>query len=201
MKKYISQLLDDIAYATENVSWPFIRKESYDLWVVPMPGEEERNAPVRDLETWTGIRKEQFPSPDMLTDEQIARLLAALKKLLLAYNWSLVLQIEVPERIQYATLRDMFNQTAKVLQWQGGFFEVCRPGTEHGKCALGEYCQCAFYSDIFSDFENEKLTLAEERSRTLEIEIRHLKRKYDDDWMKYYPYHLYPDYDDGDVEY
>jgi hypothetical protein len=30
----------------------------------------------------------------------------------------------------------------------------------------------------------------------LEIEIRHIKRKYDDDWMKYYPYHLDPNYDD-----
>ena len=198
MEKYVTQLLDDIAYATDNVSWPFIRKESYDIWEVPMPDEEERNAPLRDLETWTGLRKEQFPPPEMLTDEQLTMLLEALKKMLIAYNWSLVLQIEVPERIQYATIRDMFNQTAKILQWQDGFFEVCRPGTEHGKCALGEYCQCAFYAELFSGFVDEELTPKEERSRMLEIEIRHLKRKYDDDWMKYYPYHLDPDYDDED---
>lgn len=92
----------------------------------------------------------------------------------------------------------MFNQTAKVLQWQYGFFEVCRPGTEHGKCALGEYCECAFYADLFSDSEDEELTPEEERRRMLEIEIQHLKRKYDDDWMKYYPYHLDPDSDDED---
>jgi hypothetical protein len=30
----------------------------------------------------------------------------------------------------------------------------------------------------------------------LEIEIKHLKRKYGDDWMKYYPYHLDKNYDD-----
>jgi hypothetical protein len=30
----------------------------------------------------------------------------------------------------------------------------------------------------------------------LEIEIKHLKRKYDDDWLKYYPYHLDANYDD-----
>lgn len=198
MERYLTQLLDDIAYATENVNRPFLRKESYDIWEVPMPEEEERNAPQRNLETWTGLCKEQFPSPEMLTDEQLIRLLEALKKMLLAYNWSLVLQLEVPERIQYATIRDMFNQTAKVLQWQDGFFEVCRPGTEHGKCVLGEYCQCTFYAKLFSGFVDEELPLVEERARILQIEIQHLKRKYDDDWMKYYPYHLDPDYDDED---
>lgn len=86
MEKYISQLLDDIAYATENVSWPYIRKESYDLWEVPSPEEEKRNAPVRDLETWTGLRKEQLPPPDMLTDQQVTALLEAMKKMLDAYN-------------------------------------------------------------------------------------------------------------------
>lgn len=198
MEKYISQLLDDIAYATGNVSWPYIRKESYDLWEVPSPDEENKNAPLRDLETWTGIRKEQLPPPEMLTDKQLTILLAAVTKMLDAYNRSFVLQIEVPQRIQYATIRDMFNQTAKVLQWQYGFFEVCRPGTEHRKCVLGEYCQCAFYADLFSGFEDEELTPEEERRRMLEIEIRHLKRKYDDDWMKYYPYHMDPAYDDED---
>jgi hypothetical protein len=29
-----------------------------------------------------------------------------------------------------------------------------------------------------------------------EMEIRYLKRKYEDDWMKYYPYHLDKNYDD-----
>jgi hypothetical protein len=198
MEKYISQLLDDIAYATENVSWPFIRKDGYDLWEVPMPDEEKRHAPLRDLETWTGIRKELLPPQEMLSDDQLTRLLKALKKMLDAYNWSLVLQIKVPDRIQYATIRDMFDQTAKVLQWQSGFFQVCRPGTAHGKCALGEYCQCAFYADLFSGSDDEELAPEEERKRMLETEIRHLKRKYDDEWIKYYPHHLDPEYDDED---
>lgn len=198
MKNYISQLLDDIAYATENVNWPYIRKESYDLWEVPLPEEEERNAPVRDLEIWTGIRKEQLPPAAMLTDEQVAALLKSLTTMLDAYNCPLVLQITVPERIQYAAIRDMFNQTVKVLQWQYGFFELCRPGTEHGKCALGEYCQCAFYADLFSEFEDEDLSPEEERRQMLEMEIQYLKKKYGHRWMRYYPYHLDPEYDDED---
>src|SRR6266536_3227561 len=101
-----------------------------------------------------------------------------------------VLQTNVPERIQYAAMRDNFNQEAKIKHWHMGFFELCRLGTEHGKCALGEYCQCAFYAELFSGFTDEELSPEEERVRELEIEIKHLKRKHSDDWMKYYPYHL-----------
>jgi hypothetical protein len=38
----------------------------------------------------------------------------------------------------------------------------------------------------------------EERARALETEIAHLQRKYGDDWMKYFPYHLDATYDDSD---
>src|SRR6266536_5161879 len=75
-----------------------------------------------------------------------------------ACNWSFVLQIQVPERIQCAAIRDNFNQQAKLKRWHMGFFELCRPGTEHGKCALSKYCQCAFYSELFSRFIDEELS-------------------------------------------
>ena len=198
MQKYINQLLADIAYAIENVSLPFAEKqlELHD-WI---PDEEEdKTAPVRNFEEWTGIKQEMLPPESMLNDEQVHQLLKALNKMLDAYNWSFVLQTSVPERIQYATIRDNFNQEAKIKRWHMGFFEVCRSGTEHGKCALGEYCQCTFYAELFKDFIDEDLTLEEERGRELEIEIKHIKRKYGDEWMKYYPYHLDKNYDDENV--
>ena len=197
MEQYVTQLLADIAFATENVSWPFIRKAGYDILEIPI-FDEEKYAPFRELEEWTGLRKEQFPPVEMLSDDQVSRLLAALATMLAAYNWSFILQTKVPERIQYATIREMFNQQAQVFQWQDGFFEFCRPATEHHKCTLGEYCQCAFYAELFSGFVDEGLTPEEERIRKLDIEVQHLKRKHGTDWMKYYPYHLDPEYDDED---
>jgi len=195
MQNYIHQLLADIAYATENLSWSFAEKqlELHD-WLPDE--EEEQTAPVRDLEEWTGMKKEMLPPVEMLTDEQVNNLLTALNKMLDAYNCSLVLQIKVPERIQYAAIRDNFNQTVKVKRWHMGFFAHCRLGTEHKQCALGEYCQCAFYREFFKDMVDEELTPEEERARHLEIEVRHIQKKYGDDWMKYYPYHLDKNYDD-----
>jgi len=196
MERYIEQLLGDIAHSTENVSWPYAEKE-LQLWDWISEEEEDKTAPIRNLEEWTGIRAEQLPPVEMLSDEQVKTLLHALNKMLDAYNWCFVLQIAVPDRIQYSTIRDNFNQQARVKRWHMGFFEVCKEGTEHGKCALGEeYCQCAFFKELFSHFVDEDLTPEEERARMLDIEVQHIKRKYGDDYMKYYPYHLDAHYDD-----
>ena len=58
----ILQLLIDITYATENVSWPHVKQELciYD-WV--SEEEEDNTAPIRKLEEWTGISKIQLPPP------------------------------------------------------------------------------------------------------------------------------------------
>ena len=164
MQKYIDQLLADIAYATGNVSLPFVEKQlGLHDWI--SDEEENKIAPVRNLEEWTGIRQEMLPPAAMLSDVQLHQLLEALKKMLDEYNWSFVLQTQVPEKIQYAAIQKNFDQQAKIKRWHMGFFETCKPGTEYGKCALGKYCQCAFYAELFSGFVDEKLSPDEERER------------------------------------
>lgn len=199
MQHYIDQLLTDMADATQNISWPFVEKElQLHDWI--SDEDEDNTAPVRNLEEWTGIKQELLPPEAVLNDEQVMQLLDALNKLLNACNWLFVLQTKVPERIQYETIRQHFNQEVKLKRWHMGFFQVCKPGTEYGKCTLGEYCQCTFLDQMFKHMTNEDLTPEEERARALEIEVEHIKKKYDDDWMKYYPYHLDKNYDDENGE-
>ena len=195
MEKYIQQLFADINRSTESVTFPFdVQSLELSDW---LPDEEENKiAPGRNLEEWTGITKEQLPPAEMLSDEQVKQLLIALKKMLNEYNCSFVLQTDVPEQMQYECIRANFNQDVRVKRIHSGFFSLCLEGTEYKKCALREYCQCAFYEELFSQFTDEELSPEEERRRELEIEISHLKRKYDNDWMKYYPYHLDVNYDD-----
>ena len=195
MQHYIKQLLTDIEAATQNVSFPFIEKElSIHDWV--SKEDEDATAPIRNLCEWSGITSEMMPPATMLHEKEVHELLGALNQMLSAYNCHFVLQTEVPERLQYETIRQNFNQDVKVKQWHMGFFEMCKPGTPHQTCALGEHCQCAFYADLFSDCIDEDLTPEEERARELEMEVNYIKRKYEDDWMKYYPYHLDKNYDD-----
>lgn len=193
--RYVEHLLADIAVATENVEWPY-REAEWSVWDWIPDEEEEATAPRRLLEEWTGIRKVQLPPVDSLNDDQVHRLLAALKGMLDAYNWSFIMQIEVPERIQYVTIRANFDQEAKVKQWHMGFFQLCRPGGPHDNCVLGEYCHCRFFQELWGNFVDEDVSPEEERARALEIEVEHIKRRYGDDWMEYYPYHLDPKYDD-----
>ena len=195
MERYVEQLLADIMHATENVQEPYRERES-DIWAWISEEEEERTAARRQLEEWTGISKVALPPVEKLDDDQVHRLLDALKKMLDAHNWSFVMQIEVPERIQYAALRENFDQEAIVKQWNMGFFQLCRPGGPHDNCALGEYCHCRFFQELWGNFVDEDLSPEEKRARALEIEVAHIKRRYGDDWMKYYPYHLDPKYDD-----
>ena len=152
MDRYIEQLLADIIYATGNISFPFVEKElNLHDWI--SEEDEEKTAPLRNLEEWTGITKEMLPPAEKLNDEQVHSVLESLKKMLDAYNCSFVLQTQVPERIQYNSIRDNFSQEVKIKRWHMGFFSLCRPGTAHKKCALGEYCQCAFYADFFPGFQ------------------------------------------------
>lgn len=195
MKKYTQQLLSDIEAATKNVSLPFIEKElSLHDWI--SVEAEEANAPTRNLCEWTGIAPEMLPPSAMLTEKEIQALLEALRQMLSAYNCHFVLQTEVPEGFQYETIRQNINQDVKVKQWHMGFFEMCKSGTQSKTCSLGEYCQCAFYEELFSEQIDDQLTPEEERARALEIEVQHIKRKYEGDWMKYYPYHLDKNFDD-----
>jgi hypothetical protein len=194
MEKYFQQLLSDIDYAKQHASFPVTGHDLAD-WLSEQ--DEDRTAPTRNLEEWTGITAEMLPPESMLNDEQVTMLLKSLNKMLDAYNCCFVIaQGEPPERIQYEAIRENFNQDVKVKSWHMGFFELCKPGTEHGKCALGQYCQCAFFAELFANFIDEDLTPEEERARALEIEVRHIQRKYGNEWMKYYPYHLDKNYDD-----
>jgi len=196
MKRYLRQLLEDIACATANVSTPYPDTPN-EIWDWISDEEEEQTAPRILLEEWTGIKKEQLPPEEQLTDEQIHLLYPAFKEMLDEYNWMMVFQIEVPERLKYKALRENFDQEAIQKRWHMGFFELCKEGTLQGRCGLGEeYCQCRFYAELFAGMVDEDLSPEEERARALEIETQHLKRKYGSDWMKYYPYHLDPEYDD-----
>jgi hypothetical protein len=195
MHRYLHQLLSDILYATNNVSLPFTEKElQWNEWI--SEEEENKTAPVKNLQEWTGITQDMLPPNEMLNDEQVIQLLEALKKMLDAYNCHFILQTQVPERIQYNVIRNNINQQVKVKRLHMGFFQLCVDGTEHKQCALKEYCECAFFADLFADMIDEELSPQEERARQLEIEVRHIKRKYEDDWMKYYPYYLDEKYDD-----
>lgn len=174
MQKYLLQLLTDIETDSKNINFLFIEKElSIHDWI---SAEEAAMAPVRNLSEWTGIAPEMLPPASMLKKKEIETLLHSLKQMLAVYKCHFILQTEVPEDIQYETIRLNLNQNVKVKQWNLGFFDMCKRNTSPKSCALGNYCQCAFYIEFFAGQIEEHLTPEEERDRAFEIEVRNIKK-------------------------
>lgn len=196
MKDYIRQLLSDLEGATQSLAWPYTEQTEVLLHDWKSYEEENGTAPIRNLPQWTGILPEMLPPATMLKDQELRDVLKALKGLLEKCNCYVVFQTEVPEQIQYEAIRQNFDQDIKVFQWNDGFFQFCKSDAPVKTCALGEYCQCAFFEIFFGNFKEENLTPEEERARQLQWEIDYLRRKHPDNWMKYYPYHLDKSYDD-----
>lgn len=198
MDKYLQQLLADIRYATKNVTWPYASNErdatSLADWI--SDEEEEKTAPRIQLETWTNIKQSQLPPDHLLSDEQVEVLYKALEEMLKAYNYNATFLFSLPTRIRYQVVRANFSQEAIQKQWHTGFFELCFTNKSHPDCLMGEYCHCAYFEEMSANWIEEDLSPEEERQRSLEIEVQHIKKKYGDDYMKYYPYHLDPKYDD-----
>lgn len=197
MKRYLDQLHKDIAYAIDNVQRPYVEKEGgYDLWEWKTRDEELRTAKKQSIEAWTGISRDALPPHELLSDEEVDKLYNALSRMLDVYNMSIVFFFIVPVRICYQVLRKYYDQELPMLQWNMDFFDVCPTKQTYEECLLGEGCHCRFMDEMRANQIVEELTPEEERARELDIEIRHIQRKYGDDWMKYYPYHLDPEYDD-----
>jgi hypothetical protein len=194
--RYVVQLVEDLQSAIEMLADPEPSK-TIDFEDLLSDEEEERSAPRRQLEDYTGIAKNQLPPEELLSDDQINMLLDSLTKLLNQCNWSFVLQTEVPNRVQYHAIRENFSQEIVLKRFNMGFFKLCEEGTIHTKCALGEYCQCKFYDEFFSGPEPIEIT---EDESIQQIEIQHLKRKYGDQWFRYYLYYFDREEEDEDEE-
>jgi len=193
MQKYVEQLLADIESSIEN-SNVGASNETYNIWDFITDEEEESTCQRKNLQELTGIRMEQLPPSEKLTDEQLNTILEVLKKMLDAYNWMFVMAIEVEPRLQYNCIRENFNQTALIKKWNMGFFEICKPGTEHYSCALKDRCHCAFFKELTSGFEKQDYSDEEEKIIAIDLEISHLKRQHGEKWYEHFPFHLYKEF-------
>ncbi len=197
LQRYITQLLEDIQVATQNVPEPWypLDEETDDEFGVLPWMEDPENAPTKSLEEWTSLKKEQFPPESRLTDTQVSSLLTAIKKMLDAYNCSAVFQIEVPDRIQYRVIRERFRQEVPMLKANYFFFKLCdkKDKKDRSTCILGEkYCHCNFFEAFFEKFEDEQD--GETDYNVDPYEEYMLKRRYGDDWYN----HISSCEDDGD---
>ena len=157
MKKYIEQLLADLAAATQNlpptpnykVLYPDHPAHDFDLeYIVAW-----ECAPLEPMSDIYGIAADAFPSEDKLTDEQVAEVSNAILLLWHTYNHDVVIPEVVPYRLLYKILVDA---------WQNHETQFLPPGMGHSTtdfctyypetCPWGEYCTCI---EMTAEFEKE----------------------------------------------
>ena len=184
VQKYLDQLIVDIEAAIQN--GPAISKGLEGPHAMDTANWEEQEATI-SLEKWCGIKKEQLPTDDNLSEQQLSLLLSKIHQLLDAYFCSAVFQLLVPERIQYRTIRARFHQKVPLLSKDRYFFfSLCDKQTKRQDCLLGEkYCHCVFFENFFQRFSSPK-----ESELPLNIEIDAdkiyiLKSRYGEDWYRY----------------
>ena len=88
-----------------------------------------------------GLRAEEFPPAERLTDEQLEALVTAIRRLWAAHNLTAVVSDLAPARVVYPVLLERMNKPAMLLKFGNIGIEFCH--YEPAECPWGlEYCTC-----------------------------------------------------------
>ena len=147
MKKYLTQLLEDIRNAhREPVHPPKRRIKSFENEFEEIDNYTSgRNIPPI-LSVQSGLSRDQFPPASKLTDEEIKSVIDAFGEFLLSYH----ICVDIPDGVPLDRSYELYISTLDQEAW---FFST---GTLHmdfctgyaPDCELKEYCPCR---DVWED--------------------------------------------------
>jgi hypothetical protein len=152
MQNYVHQLLTDMAAAQKNLPtdvdyallYPDHPATAYGLTHLV----EYEMSPRHSMDDLFGIKAEQLPPVETLTDAQIEQLNDGILSLWSAFNFHADTKEGVPPRILYKVLRDYWA-TEKVQYMSVGMMHIEFCDYNPDKCPWGnDYCTC-------KDFANE----------------------------------------------
>jgi len=137
MQNYINHLIEDLKDAKQLAPEALAFSPVYEEFEEQMLAIE--NAPDVSYEKLMGLTFEQFPPSTMLTEEQMLSLINALEDTFESFNICVDLPQEVPLKLKYDLIRDLFKEK---LHFMPGFtchFDFCSgycPG-----CEIALYCK------------------------------------------------------------
>ena len=161
MHAYIPFLLEDIAKAYRK---PFAEEKSFNESIENHFEAIEKwlyEDPPSTFGDYCGLKSEDFPPAEQLSEEDMVLVIAAFKKMMASWNLDIYLPDKLPVSIAYSIVVDTLNQKTAIVD--NGFlcFDYCS-GSPEG-CVFKEYCPCLDISIDFSpedmdeDFDDENL--------------------------------------------
>ena len=147
MKKYIEQLLADLAAATQNLP----PKPNYKVLYPDHPAHDFgleyivawECTPFQPMTELFGIAANAFPSEDKLTDEQVEKVVDAILLVWHTYNNEVIIPEDVPNRLLYTVLVHAWgNKRTQFVPLDMGRITVDCCTSEIESCPWGEFCSC-----------------------------------------------------------
>ena len=151
MQNYVNQLLTDMAAAQKNLPtevdyallYPDHPAVAYGLTHIA----EYEMSPRHSMDDLLGIKAEQLPPDDKLSDEQVVQLNDGIVALWEAFNISPDLPNEVPPRLIYEALKNYWaTKTVQYVSEGRIHIEFC--DYEPDECPWGsDYCSCKEFAN------------------------------------------------------
>ncbi len=151
MQAYIDQLLGDIAKAQRPEQE---EPQEEKLFSIEQHFEEvERwlaaDGPGHTFSYYCGLKAEQFPPEERLTDEQLLIVWEAYQHLLFSFNLSADIPKSVPLRKAYPLLISTLNKEVEMVT--AGFITIEFCNYDSPSCPFGEYCACKEYLEKYDE--------------------------------------------------
>lgn len=150
IEKYLNQLVEDIECLLRATPPYLLHEIPEDIG--EQPGRFKDHVLNNNgvwIADYSGIRTEQLPREDLLTDGQVQVLLNSLMMLMEHYNFHLVFPDALPDRERYIKVYHEWHKFKAPLARYDSYYEFCHYVQE--ECPFPEYCDNC--SEIDEDIE------------------------------------------------
>jgi hypothetical protein len=124
---------------------PFSIEQHFDEVEKWLKGE----VPEHDFSYYCGLKVEQFPPAERLTNKQLKTLFKAFGQLLFSWNLGADIPKSVPLRQAYPLLISILDRNVEIVNHGAVTIEFCT--TDPPSCPLGEHCTCRQYFEELDD--------------------------------------------------
>jgi len=137
MEEYISLLIEEILDAARYAPENFEFSTSDEEFMIQMI--ESENTPPISPEKLMGLMYIQFPPSEKLTNQQMQELNKAIEKTFMSFRMFVELPDEVPVKLRYELLRDLFKDKFNIKKGMNTHYDFC--SGDCPPCLIADYCK------------------------------------------------------------
>lgn len=153
MEKYVSQLIEDIIAAKNNVPQEIaatVSSENTDPLAYIAEWENEQTPQMFEL---FGLEKVQFPPAERLSKGQLQALIDAMLDLWAAFNFYPEKHENLPLELYYTVIVNSLDEYYGYETGEPNLIDFCSYNYE--LCQLGEFCHCLEFKDEWQKEDEE----------------------------------------------